>query len=107
MPRDIGRVQDPQCPHWLEAGSHRRIGGQRWRGGAAQIAVVARVGRRERAVAWCLLGRCRGFALTDDRNGSTAEPAAERGNGSPQHGMQGGGDPPKPPRMLASALWPI
>jgi hypothetical protein len=48
MPRDIGRVQDPQCPYRLEADGHSRIGCQRWCGGVAQIAVVARVGRRER-----------------------------------------------------------
>ena len=89
MPRDIGRVQDPQCPYRLEADSHSRIGCQRWCAGVAQIAVVARVGRRERAVDRCLFGGCGCFAVTDDRERVDGRSRGERGSGSPHDGMQG------------------
>jgi len=87
MPRDISRVQNPQRLYRLEAGSHRRVGGQRRCSGVAQIAVVAGVGWREWAVAWCLLGRCGSFAVADDRERVEGRSCGERGNGSPQHGM--------------------
>lgn len=41
-------------------------------------------------------------ALTDKRERVDGRSRSERGNGSPQLGMQGGGDPPQTARILAS-----
>ena len=92
MPCDMGRAQDAQCLHWLEAGSQRCIGRQWWHGGTAQIAVIARVCRRERVVGWCLFGRRGGFAVTDGRERIDGRRCGELWNGSPQHSLQSDGN---------------
>lgn len=67
VPRNIDRAQDLEGPYRLEASRQYCVGRQRWRGRAAQIAVIAGMGRRERPGGGCLFGRRGGFAMTDDR----------------------------------------
>ena len=64
MPGNIGRMQEPQYAHGLDAGNQQHVGCGRQSGGAAQGAVVARVGRREWELDRCRVGRC--FAVTND-----------------------------------------
>jgi len=87
-PRKADRAENVQCPHGREVvGQHgvRNRRGNR----TAQIAVIACVGRRKRALIGGLVGRRTGPAMADDRKWVDGRDRHKRGGGDPQHGVQG------------------
>ena len=88
LSRSVGRVQDTQSAHRLDAANYGHVGCGRWRGRAAQVAVVACVSGRDRTVNRRSVAHCRRLAVANDRQWIDWRSRREWRNGSPQDGME-------------------